>query len=250
VTVLTKPKFPRRRDGMYRPEPELLAAIRALIPHAPAEYDSVTTAMKQGVPAPELDYWKIGEAARRPIEDPWTFDTVEKVRRDMDASLEAAADRGKTIHSWIEAYAKGATLGVSSVPDQFQGYAKAFSDWAATVSWKHIVFTEANVYSTKHGYAGTADVALRDPLGLVTLYDFKTNKQARVYRSTGLQLRAYEQCDLIVLGGGVQLMPAIDSMRAIGLGPDGNWTPRSFSEDMGDFLAALRMYRWKKRGDR
>ena len=244
------PRFPRRREGMYRPEGQLLAEIRRLAPNAPDTFDSVTTALEQGTPKPELIYWLIGEAARRPIEDPWTFDTVDKVRRDMDATLDAAGERGKTIHSWVEAYSKGAALDVSSVPSQFQGYAKAFADWAGTVSWNDIVFTEANVYNTTRGYAGTADLALRDRLGLVTLYDFKTQKDARVYRKTGLQLRGYKESDLIVIGNRAMPMFDIDQMKAIGLGPDGNWTPRTFDEDMDDFLAALRMYRWKNRGDR
>lgn len=230
MTATTKTgAYPRRVNGYYRFDGR--------------KYVSVTTVL-QALAKPALVPWAARTAAEAIFEHPDEIDTTEKAVAAIYRKRDNAADRGSLIHSLAEAVARGAEIDLAGVPDAARGYAQAFVAWARVMQPTPL-FTEANVFSDTHGYAGTCDLIAVFPDKQIRLVDFKTSSD--VYRETGLQLEAYRQADFIVPHVGEVRripLPTVVETAAVLLRPDGTFEYRTMRGDFEAFLALMRVWRW------
>jgi hypothetical protein len=132
--------------------------------------------------------------------------TRKAKRARFDASADAT-EIGSAAHEWFEDYigfcidgveieiidehdnGQPREAGVLYMPQDpaVRSAVQAFINWVTSheIEW---LWTEKRVYSRKHNFAGTADVAFRLD-GKLYLGDFKTSK--RIYKDYFLQLAAY-----------------------------------------------------------
>lgn len=144
-----------------------------------------------------------------------------------------AKERGKAIHSLIEAYkASGARI----TPPKYKGYAKAFYSWVDKNKPK-ILYQEKTVISKKYGYGGTLDKFAKIQ-GKRDVIDFKTNKEGNIYDEVGLQLSAYKQ-------GLIEAGEKVDGMRAVALAEDGSFAEKTFEDKLDIFLKVKDIWVWK-----
>lgn len=136
---------------------------------------------------PALRYWYAERVYLATIKDP-TINKELAMRAPYEAR-DKAADRGSTIHSVIEAYKKGTPPDLKSIPDQFQGYVKAFYTAVDQLNIS-IVAQEKTVFSKKHKYAGTLDILAHiDNKETLNIIDVKTGKE--IYPTAFIQGAAY-----------------------------------------------------------
>lgn len=223
--------FPRRRNGFY-----YLNGRR---------YVSVTTVLEV-LAKPALIHWAARTAASLVLADPDTYDTAQRAAGGIYAARDKAADRGTLIHSFAEALARGATLDTDGLPDAVRGYGKAFVSWTQTVRPVPL-FTEANVYSDQHGYAGTTDLIAAFPDKQIRLVDFKTG--SAIYPEVGLQMEAYRACEFIVPhvnGDATRTIPVppVAETAVVLLREDGTFEYRTMRGDLRVFLALKHVYEW------
>jgi predicted RecB family nuclease len=103
---------------------------------------------------------------------------------------EKAKDRGSTVHSIVEAFEHGNKLDTEAIPEEFQGYAKAFYRWVDQMKIT-ILEHEQTIFSEKYKYAGTLDLLVtigEDPRTYVI--DVKTGKD--IYAEAFMQISAYQ----------------------------------------------------------
>ncbi|HET7386820.1 MAG TPA: hypothetical protein VFJ19_09195 [Nocardioidaceae bacterium] len=217
--------------------------------------DGVTTAIKQGLPAPALMYW----SARCVAE--FVADNREHVRECMDwmdrdqlvrllketpwSARDKAAVRGTEVHALAEKITHGEEV---DVPDHLTGYvasAVAFlDDWEAEP-----VVTEAVVGHHKWGYAGTLDAVYRLPGGRIALSDWKTGASG-IWPETVLQLNAYANADTYMDGEGEHPMSelGITEAFAVHVREDGySVHPIPLTDGcFQTFLYCLAISRWAK----
>lgn len=112
-------------------------------------------------------------------------------------TLEKAAERGTSVHNGIENYIK---FGIRDVPEEHMGYFVAFLEWWNTYN-PVAVASEARLYNSLLGYAGTADLIVyaEDKL---TLIDCKSTYSVSEM-TCGVQLEAYTRA-LMTMGVEVQ----------------------------------------------
>ena len=147
------------------------------------------------------------------------------------------AELGKTVHSLAEAIAKGSDV---QPIDVHEGYARAVWSFFNAIRPKPIE-VEVNVYSTKWGYAGTSDLlALIGEDEKTYLCDFKTSPQ--VYREAKLQLRAYRECDWMLVRGELKPIPPIDATAVVLLRDDGTYDFSVVDASLETFLHAKGLY--------
>jgi len=141
---------------------------------------------------------------------------MEKARYNTNRK---AVVKGNRIHNLGEKLANGETVDVPlDIRPQVEAYAKFLDGWDLTT-----VATETPVCHTEWGYAGTFDLIAESPRFGRALMDIKTGKG--VYSEVALQLNAYANCDLRLVGeevtgprGGIKTewleapLPAIDSL--------------------------------------
>ena len=110
-----------------------------------------------------------------------------KVYGDISSfTLDSAADRGTRFHRAAEQYLK---YGFRNVDDDCAGYFDGFLKFLADhPDWKPI-HSEYRFYHKAFLYAGTADLLMETPSGIM-LIDFKTTAQAHT-KLWGVQLAAY-----------------------------------------------------------
>jgi hypothetical protein len=152
-----------------------------------------------------------------------------------------AADRGTTIHEWLEK----AMLG-EQVPDldgEAVEYEQAAHAWLDAYS-PEPVNLEITMFSSR--YAGTADGIVKID-GQNWLIDFKTSKG--LYESAALQLAALYACPIVANGTDWQDRPSIDRVAAVRIGVDGMYDMLEV-EDLDQhakaFKACLNVWEWKK----
>lgn len=212
-------------------------------------FPSVTTIIKAGTPtSPYVLRWEKRANVRYAVEqwrswmelaetDPRSV--VDHIVEESERQRDEAADRGSEVHRWADAIAAGSASG--PVPEELGGYVEAYQtfldEWAP-----EFYFTEATVYSRRHGYAGTLDwmAWLGDEL---VLGDIKTKGRGkRLYGEVALQLAAYRYADFIGAPDGSELpMPTVQRCVVLVLRPEGyELVPvRAAEEEFDVFLAAL-----------
>jgi len=199
---------------------------------------------------PALPYW----AAKMVAQTAWELrDAIGNLEEDEAVDLlkgspwrrsRRAADRGTTIHEWLQARVLGLPL-----PDT-DGEAAEYVD--AAESWVQRfnpvpVHTEVTLFGD--GYAGTAD-AILEIGGQVYLIDYKTS--SGLYPEVALQLSALAWSDTMIADGEVQNTPEIDRVAAVRIGKDGKWEMREVM-DVRDCVEAfdhlLAVWHWKHGGN-
>lgn len=212
----------RRRDGYYR--------------HNGQQYVSVTEVLK-ALAKPALVTWAARTAAGLVLEDPEQYSTVEAAAGGIYRASDKAKRRGSRVH----AYADGSVTELEGE----EGYAVAYECFRATCR-PEPVHTECNLYSDKHGYAGTTDL-IATMGGDMWLLDYKTGKG--VYDEAKLQLAAYQAADFVLPYGPDPQpvpMPPVDHTGVVLLGADGTWSLTETHAPLDVFLALATVWRWQK----
>ena len=160
-----------------------------------------------------------------------------KVYGDISSfTLDNAADRGTRVHRAAEQYLK---YGFRNVDEDCAGYFDGFMEFLEDhLSWEPI-HSEYRFYHKALLYAGTADLLMKTPKGIV-LIDFKTTAQAHT-RLWGVQLAAYWQ--------GIQnYSGSIDIQRAlvVQLSGDGRYVLHEIKPNMPLFLSCLQIYNFRE----
>jgi len=147
-------------------------------------YVSVTTVLKI-LDKPALRYWFGKEVYYAMVKDP-TLSEGEALSAPYKTSGKAQ-ERGKTIHSLVEAYKKTGAV-IDTVPEPLKGYANAFYAWTTDNKITDIE-NEKTVFNEEYLYAGTLDMLARVN-GVSYLIDCKTGKD--IYPESALQISAYQ----------------------------------------------------------
>jgi hypothetical protein len=154
-------------------------------------------------------------------------------------ALDLARVRGQHIHRMVELDVHG-NLDEDTLAPEYHGYLRQWRKFLAETRFKPLL-AECQVFDERYGYAGTFDLA--GTLGpRFILVDVKSGL---VPRTVSLQTAAY-------LGAAVQRrrFPASAERAALRLHEDTyRFFPidSSYDSDLGDFLAALRLFHWRER---
>lgn len=154
--------------------------------------------------------------------------------------LEAAADRGKRVHSICAAMVQG--LWVPKVPEDIAGYIESFRSWQEAALDK-VLLSEAQLASTVYGYSGHPDLICRIRGDKhFTVVDFKTPIQT--HRAWRPQLAGYWQL-------GAEELPTeeIKRVMTLRLKKDGsrpiiNESTDTLTYDLQVFLNALSVWKY------
>lgn len=192
-----------------------------------------------------LTNWAVRETAKFCFENPGAG--MKEAMGSRWRSSGQASLRGKTIHSWIEAYEKGAQLDVEDLPEDHRPFGQAFEKYVATFK-PHVLHLEMNVANITHGYGGTLDALQIDASERTLLVDYKTGKA--IYPEMRWQLSAYRRAEWLLRREGIETiaypMPKIDGAMIILLKPDGNFAVEEMADDFETFLAYKHVWyqRW------
>lgn len=226
-----------------RPQP-LKRGSAYFLPGSDHPLVSVTTVLNEIAKQETIGRWKAKVAAEFAFANPEA--SLEEAVNEPDAVRDDAASRGKTIHSWVEAYIKGAPLDPEKVSDKFRGYATGFVAWVE--AWKpEFLHSEVAVFNLDYEYAGTCDAIVRDHQGRTLLIDLKTNNYYDEW-SFGLQASAYLHTDFILTGPDRQPidLPPIDTTAIVHLKKDGGLLYRELPDHFHSFIAYLHIFRAKR----
>ena len=182
---------------------------------------SVTNALSQGMPKPQLMYWSAKMVAEY-VSHEWDDATEMRSRMDRDEftkflknkpwrARDKAGDIGTLIHDVAEALATDSTLpDMSSLNDEGRAKVDQYIDFIATVDPEfHAI--EGVVFNRKFGYAGAFDMIVDIDHGDLKgrwIIDIKTG--SGVYAEAALQQTAYRYAEFIGVGDDEIPMPAVD----------------------------------------
>lgn len=197
---------------------------------------------------PALPRWSAGLVAKKAYEmrhdlvDMDEDEAVKFLRNVPWRKAEDAADRGTTIHEWLEKSMLGEEL--PELTGEALDYEAAAHRWLDDMQPERVRL-EATMYG--QGYAGTADGIVRID-GVTWLIDFKTSKA--LYESAALQLAALWGCTSMTTLDytDLQTLPTIDRVAAIRIGTEGVYEMvevDSLDEHFKAFLHCLELWRWK-----
>lgn len=229
---------------------------------------SVTTVKGGGIPAPALPYWYAKMVAERAVDhvekiSDWVEneeygEAINFLKAAPNAARDTKADMGTIVHMALEAYVSGVD-NEESLDEALEsrnkrltakqikhahGYYRAGLQFAQ--DWQpNVRYTEAAVFSRKHGYAGTADMigTISIPSegdDLPAILDYKTGKA--VYNEMALQLVAYARGDFIGMEDGTEMplaeLPEINHGVIVRLMPSGKYqaVPFRFTPELFDLF--------------
>lgn len=156
-----------------------------------------------------------------------------------------AADRGTTIHSWLQARVLDDVLPV--VDGEASDYVDAAESWYQRFK-PTAIHTEVTLFADD--YAGTADAILQIE-GETWLVDYKTS--SGLYPEVALQLSALASCNLMQEAGhGPQNAPTIQRVAAVRIGKGGEWEMREVKEVRAcaqAFDHLLQVWHWQHTGN-
>ena len=208
---------------------------------------SVTNALSI-LDKPALPRWSAGLVAKKAYEirhELLEMDEDEAVKWLRNApwrKSEEAADRGTTIHEWLEKSMLGEEL--PELTGEAIEYESAAHRWLDDMQ-PEPVRLEATMFGD--GYAGTADGIVRID-GQTWLIDFKTSKA--LYESAALQLAALWGCNQMVTVDytSLQEVPEIDRVAAIRIGTEGVYEMVEVVDLHNHWTAfnyCLKLWEWK-----
>lgn len=194
-------------------------------------YWSVTTIIKNGLPAPALKEWGMTEVAKFAVANHAQIAAMlHSVRlakasdglyivSDPDAVAAAVswvrgapyressrkADLGSAVHGLIESHILG--VPPPEIAEELRPRMARFAEWEAEFKPDYIA-AETTVFSDRESYAGTADIFARVS-GRTLILDAKSGKD--VYPDAGLQIAAYAHADFVGLTDGTDApLPVFD----------------------------------------
>lgn len=183
--------------------------------------------------------WKL----RHTLDELGEAEAVDILKGSPWRNSRRAADRGTTIHDYLECAANGDPL------PELEGEAKRYK--AAADEFLHVYKptfhrTEFTVFS-EEGYAGTGDF-IADINGRLVVGDYKTSK--RLYPEIALQLAALVHADVIVHPDGTEeAMPFVDGAVGVLLTPDGcDVQDVTLDGAFQAFVGCLMAWEWKQKG--
>jgi hypothetical protein len=230
---IKKRDYPLRRGSTYYIE----MGEKAL------EYPSVTSILGDTLPKKQLISWAARTAAAFALANPWV--SVEEAANSIYKKRDSAADLGKTVHSWAEAYGNGAKLDIADAPEELKPYFHAFLSFIKDQNPK-ILHTEATVFNVDHEYAGTADQIAELHTGDLAIFDYKTGKGT--YYESHLQQVAYANAThLLTKDRKIIEMPKISKMFLVHLKDNGKYNLIEVDEPFEDFLHVKKMWSILKR---
>ena len=165
----------------------------------------------------------------------WLWHWKMKIgKEESDRIGSEAAEKGTRVHRRLEKILDGYKY--KTTPKELKPYIKGFNNWLEEYAPEDM-YPEVFVYSTKYGYAGTADLicTINDELWLI---DFKTSKA--IYDEYGLQIRAYGYAYEEMTGNKVRT-----AVLQLGLDTKKGWKFREKKEPMDVFLAHKKIFDWE-----
>lgn len=199
-------------------------------------------------------------------------EVYQQAQKQAETEKNVAADIGKQIHEWCEAYIKNQTLALPDNPKVLQGV-MSFIDWAHERKVKFLS-SERIVYSKEYDFIGTLDMEIEID-GKRYLGDIKTGNN--LYPEVKLQLAAYLMADVeeskriyagrwalrvsketeeeyyarlalkntkrVARGLKEVEVPKYQVFEAVFLDQD----PTSLADDFATFKSCLHLYRWKQK---
>jgi hypothetical protein len=167
-------------------------------------------------------------------------EAVDMLKSSPWNSSKRAADRGTSIHGYLEARLLGRpTDDLSEEATQYVAAAEAWLD-----AWKpEPRLTETTVFGI--GYAGTGDLWCRID-GQECIVDFKTGKA--LYPDSSLQIAALWGASEAMVDGELRLAPPVTSGRLVLIGQAGKHETRSVTDLVGAFEAfesAVQLWWWR-----
>lgn len=206
-------------------------------------YPSVTTILGETIPKPGLLYWAAKVVGEYALEHPEA--SLEECRAQMNITKNAAADKGKTVHSWCEAYGNGHLLDPETLPEELKPYGRAFVAFMNEHRPK-ILHTECVIFNKTHGYAGTADLLAYTQDGKLAIFDYKTGKDT--YFESHLQQEAYANGEFIYTKNREIIeMPKVESKYLVHLKPNGTFSLIQVDEPFSSFLTVIQMWKVLKK---
>lgn len=171
-------------------------------------------------------------------------DIISNLKGAPWRKADRAADRGTTIHEWLEKAMLGET--VPDLEGEALDYEQAAHGWLDAFRPEPVVL-ECTMFAPS--YAGTADgiVTINDQVWLI---DFKTSKG--LYESAALQLAALYACPIVANEDSWVDAPHIDRVAAIRIGTDGQFEMKEvvdLDKHRKAFLACVKLWDWKKTTD-
>jgi CRISPR/Cas system-associated exonuclease Cas4 (RecB family) len=187
----------------------------------------------------EHRYW-IGSTELPSVTTVLAGSGVVDTRAYANTAGRAAASRGTMVHAACQYFDEG-DLDFDTVAENLVPYVDAWRSYVTEAN-PEMLLIEERVHSGKWGFAGTLD-RLVNVGGKLTVLDIKTGA---VVRQTGLQLAAYAMALEEMSGYKVEQRIAVHLRRS------GAYSVELYDDESerAVFLAALAVYRWKKRGER
>lgn len=210
------------------------------------------TTMVKGVPSPQLTAWKVRVTADYML-DHWDelqelppSERHTKLTKAHFNVSDPAANRGREVHDIATHLLRGEEV---DVPDDIAGHVESLIACIDAYSMQ-VVFSEAVIFSHRHGYAGTTDGVADFPLGLPEphpfvsgilpapalrlLFDWKTARSG-IYGETCLQCAGYRHADTFINPETGEEEPMIPVDGAVGIhitADDFDVIPLDTGEDM------------------
>jgi len=181
--------------------------------------------------------WKM----RRSLDGLGEDEAVDVLKGSPWRNSGRAANRGTSVHDYLEAAANGDPL--PTLEGEAARYRKAADEFLS--KWEpEFALTEFTVFGD--GYAGTADF-MGHMGGRLVIGDYKTSKA--LYPEIALQLAAIRYAATIAYDdGSVCSMPELDGCVGVLLTPDGCQVREidAGREAYAAFMACLSAWRWRK----
>jgi hypothetical protein len=190
-------------------------------------FPSVTTILGAIVPKPQLLRWyeECGATAAVILERSRylgnirpenAVHAVREAGNGAEAHLRDAGNRGKRVHSVLEAYAAtGDVPNPAAFPESDRGYIRGLIRWLLKAD-PQIEQFERLVANPGRQYAGRYDIRGK-VYGLDLIVDLKTNRRAAIYREALLQIAGYDLAE--AASGG----KSADGGMVVAVGPDGTY---------------------------
>ena len=222
-----KKPLPIKRGGVYHIQSEL--------------YDAVTNALK-ALNKPGLVTWALKQSAKVATADPSL--SIEGVISAVYKQRDTAGNIGTMLHHIAEDKVSGKKIDVAKLTPSVQPYVEALLDFFEEVKPK-VIHTEATVFNTKYGFAGTLDLMATLHKDTVWILDYKTGKN--IYPENGLQQVAYKNgTHLRKKDGTIIPMPKVAKTGIIHLKKNATFSLVEVDEPFDVFLHILEVYRWGK----
>ena len=161
------------------------------------------------------------------------YEWLDKIPADK---LEFAKERGTAVHIACQLFDEGR---LGELDDRIKPYLEGWKKLRADMKWgKEVILNETTVYSNLWGVAGTLDRLFKGNI----LVDIKSGAVSNV---VGLQTAAYAKLLLDCMGIKVKQRFSVQ------LCDDGTYKLTEFNKlsDWQNFLAALKIYQFKKKGN-